>query len=210
MPHDPLTPSHRTLCDALKRRGRASVPELAEDSGLNVETVREHLRTLTTRKLIRRDGAVPRGPGRPEIEYVLTPEAESLFPRREGEILHALGRYLVDTGNHALLRDFFDAYVASRRDVAMARVSHLKGNARVAEVARVMDEMGFMPVLDTESDTPHLRLCHCPMRDLVDATDIPCRAEIGLLTELLGKKAKRDSYIPDGDASCSYKLVGAK
>ncbi len=207
MSHDPLTPSHRALCDALKHRGRATVPELAEDLSLNIETVREHLRTLTLRKLTERDGTVQRGPGRPEIAYVLTPNAASVFPRREGEILHALGRYLVETGQQQVLRDFFDAYVGARSEVALARVEHLTGTERVMEVARIMDEMGFMPLVDGPANDPHLRLCHCPMRALVDATDIPCRAEIGLLTKLIGARPKRDAYIPDGDASCSYQLA---
>src|SRR5690606_35770001 len=33
-----MTPSHRALLDALKRRGRSSVPQLAEELGLNIET----------------------------------------------------------------------------------------------------------------------------------------------------------------------------
>lgn len=209
MTPDLLTPSHRAICDALKHRGRATVPELANDLSLNIETVREHLRTLTLRKLIERDGTVQRGPGRPEVAYVLASAAESLFPRREGEILHALGRYLVETGQQQVLRDFFDAYVGARSEVAMARVEHLTGKERVLEVARIMDEMGFMPLVDGPADNPSLRLCHCPMRDLVDATDIPCRAEIGLLTKLIGARPKRDAYIPAGDASCSYTLAAA-
>lgn len=207
MTHDPLTPSHRALCDAIKHRGRATVPELAEDLSLHVETVREHLRTLTRRKVIRRDGTMPRGPGRPEITYVLTDAAESLFPRREGEILQALGRYLVGSGQQQLLRDFFDDYLGARRAAAMARVAHLTGEERLTEVARIMDEMGFMPVLAGPSPHTKLRLCHCPIRELVGATDIPCRAEIGLLTELLGAPLARAGYIPDGDASCSYQLA---
>ena len=207
MSHDLLTPSHRALCDAMKHRGRATVPELAEDISLNIETVREHLRTLTERQLAQRDGTVQRGPGRPEIAYVLTPAAESLFPRREGEILQALGRYLVDTGQQQVLRDFFDSYIESRSEAAMARVQHLTGKKRLMEVARIMDEMGFMPRVDGPTSDPHLRLCHCPMRDLVEATDIPCRAEVGLLTKLIGARPRRDGYIPDGDASCSYQLA---
>lgn len=209
MPTDLLTPSHRRLCDALKHRGRATVPQLAADLSLNVETVREHLRTLTTRQLVAREDAVPSGPGRPEIGYTLTAEAESLFPRREGEILHALGRYLVDTGQQEVLQDFFTSHVGQRRDAAMTRVAHLTGRKRLKAVMQILDEMGFMPVLDGPASNPRLRLCHCPMRDLVDATDIPCRAEMGLLTELLGAQPTRTGYIPAGDAGCSYRLTVA-
>lgn len=206
MPHDPLPSSHRALLDALKYRGRATVPDLATDLERNVETVREHLRTLSAQHLVRRDGLVKRGLGRPEVTFVLTANAEALFPRREGEILHALGQYLVDNGKQELLRDFFDAYVGSRREAALARVAHLTGRQRLLAVRQILDEMGFMPVLEGSRDAPRIRLCHCPMRDLVEATDIPCRAEIGLLTELLGGRPVRSDYIPDGDSGCCYSL----
>lgn len=209
MSHDSLTPSLRALLDALKYRGRATVPDLAEELERSIETVREHLRTLTAQELVRRDGTVQRGPGRPEVVYMLTPEAEACFPRREGEILHALGRHLVTNGREDILREFFDEYVGTRRDVAMARVAHLTGRKRLAEVVRILDEMGFMPVLDAADGVPQLTLCHCPMRDLVEATDLPCRAEIGLLTELLGGKPTRTGYIPAGHAGCSYRLTVA-
>lgn len=209
MSHDPMPPSHRALLDALKHRGRATVPELATDLDRNIETVREHLRTLTSQNLIARDGTVQRGPGRPEVAFVLTDEAESLFPRREGEILHALGRYLVDHGQQDLLRAFFDEHVGMRRDAAVARVAHLTGPKRLKAVMQILEEMGFMPVLEGPRGAQQLRLCHCPMRDLVDATDIPCRAEIGLLTELLGTRPTRTGYIPDGAHGCSYTLAEA-
>ncbi|MEP7381137.1 MAG: hypothetical protein ABI910_05585 [Gemmatimonadota bacterium] len=202
-----LPASHRALLDALKHRGRATVPALAGDLSLHVETIREHLRSLEVRELVRRDGTVQDGPGRPEIVFVLTDAAEPLFPRREGEILRALGHHLVATGRQDVLRDFFDEYVGARRDAALARVSHLEGRERLEEVARIFDEMGFMPVLDDSADVPRLRLCHCPIRDLVEATDIPCRAEIGLMAVLLGEKPARVGYLPNGDDGCSYELA---
>ncbi len=201
-----MQPTQRALLDALKRRGRATVPALAEELALNVETIREHLRTLAAHDLVRRDGTVQHGPGRPEIVFVLTPAAEALFPRREGDILRALGRYLVERKQAPLLRGFFDEYVGARRDVALTRVAPLKGRARLQEVVRIFDEMGFMPVVDGPRAAPRLRLCHCPMAGLVDATRIPCRAEIGFLSELLGARPTRVGYIPDGDAGCTYQL----
>jgi predicted ArsR family transcriptional regulator len=50
-----------------------------------------------------------------------------------------------------------------------------------------------------------LRLCHCPVRELVKVTMVPCRAEVGFVTELLGEKLTRVSYIPSGHAACSYR-----
>lgn len=195
----------RSLLDALKYRGRSTVPELALGLGLNVETVRDHLRTLERQDLVRRDGTLPQGRGRPEIVFILTPSAEALFPRREGEILQALTRYLLEREQAPLLRAFFRQYVADRREQGLARVAGLTGPERVREVARIMGEMGFMPVLEG-GEGNGLRLCHCPMRELVDATDLPCREEIGLLQELLGEPLTRVAHMPNGDAACAYQV----
>lgn len=199
-----MKPSHRALLDALKGRGRATVPELADDLGLNIETIREHLRSLADRALVRRDGTIRRGPGRPEVAYVLTPEAEALFPRREGELLNALGAYLVRSGRTALLRDFYAEHLRGPREDALARVKGLEGRARLDEVVRIFDEMGYMPRIEEGDAGPRLRLCHCPVRDLVAASRVPCAMEEQLLEELLGGKAAREQYIPSGDSACTY------
>ena len=86
--------SRQALVQELKRRGPSTVPELAGATGLNVETVRHHVRTLSGRGLVARTGTRRSGPGRPEVEYGLTREAEALFPRREGELLRELVQYL--------------------------------------------------------------------------------------------------------------------
>lgn len=198
----------RSVLDALKYRGRATVPELAADLDLNVETVRDHLRSLEARELAMRVGTNQHcaGRGRPEIVFGLTSAAESLFPRREAEILRALARYLVANNQSHLLRSFFHEYIAERREQGLERVKGLDGAERVREAVRILDEMGFMPVLDEEGST--LKLCHCPMRGLVEATDLPCREEIGLLRDLLDGSLTRVEHIPLGHIACSYHMDG--
>lgn len=199
-----LGQSQRSILDVLKRRGSSTVPRIAEALGLNVETVRDHLKALTKHGLVHREGRLRAGPGRPEIVYGLTVAAETLFPRREGEVLQELALYLRDTGNAAVLHAFFDRFVGSRREEAMARVEGLEGRARVDEAAAILSELGFMAEVEEVEGGARLRLCHCPLRELVDVSKVPCRAEIGFVNELLGERPARQSYIPAGDASCSY------
>lgn len=199
-----LGKSQRAILDLLKRRDRSTIPELAADLRLNIETLRGHLKALVARKLVRRAGTrCADGPGRPEVLYALAPEAEALFPRREGETLHELAAHLVNSGRADVLREFFERRIGGRRVEALRRVRPLKGRARVEEVARIFSELGFMAVVE---DDGRLRLCHCPIRELVRATRIPCAAEIGLIQELLGKGLHRTTYIPAGDAACSYRV----
>mgnify|MGYP003422978994 FL=1 len=201
-----LGESQRSILDLLKRRGHATIPELAAEAGLNIETIRGHLKSLVGAGLVRREGTQRSGPGRPEVVYGLTPEADPLFPRREGETLRDLAAHLVKSGQAEVLREFFERRIGGRRADALARVRHLRGRARVAEVARIFSELGFMAVVEEDDGAPRLRLCHCPIRELVRSTRIPCVAEIGLIRRLLGEELTRVSYMPAGDTSCAYRM----
>lgn len=202
-----LNSSQRTILDLLKHRGSLTVPALASTLDLNVETVRSHVKGLVREDLVRREGSVADGPGRPEIVYGLTADAERLFPRSEPEILRRLAGYLRRTDHQDLLDDFFDEWLGERREEAMARVAHLEGDERLDEVAAIMSELGFMALVERTDDAKRLRLCHCPMRSLIQETRMPCRAEIGFVRELLGEELRRETYIPAGDAACSYRMA---
>lgn len=193
----------------IKQRGGATIPELAQETALNVETVRHHVQALSNQGMLGHAGRRSGRRGRPEIVWGLSDAAEALFPRREGEVLSALAEHLKATGNEAALESFFEAYIGARRPAALARVEHLQGRARVEEAARILSELGFMALVE-EGEGAGLRLCHCPIRELVGTTTIPCRAELKFVRELLGgERLTRLSYIPSGDASCTYAALAA-
>lgn len=197
--------SQRGILDHLKRRGESTIPALAEDLGLSVETVRAHVRSLGSEGLVRRAGTRRRGPGRPEVLYELTKAADRWFPNREGEVLQEFAKYLEGLGKRDLVDRFFAEYVSTRRSEAMVRVKNLQGALRVREVAQILTEDGFMA--EVEEDEPGqavLRLSHCPLRGLVDVTTAPCRAELTFVRQLLGGSPTRVKYMPKGDAACCY------
>src|SRR5690606_12600528 len=144
--------------ELLKRAGGAAIPSLAADTGLNIETVRHHVRALESLGYVARRGTRVVGPGRPEVVYALTPAAEQPFPRREGAVLKALAAHLKETGNESLLEAFFDSYIGERRAEALARVDGLNGAERVAEVARILTELGFMAEMELGRGRPRLHL----------------------------------------------------
>lgn len=201
--------SQGRILDHLKRQGSGTIPELAEALELNVETIRTHVKALGGEGLVERRGRRRSGPGRPEIVYGLTGAAEALFPDREGELLQDLAVWLEERGQGALVRSFFEEQVERRRAAVRERLQDLEGDARLEEVARVLSDEGFMAeVVTDESDQKLLRLCHCPMRKLVEVTRAPCRAELRFIREMLGDRLARVSYIPAGDSSCCYAAGG--
>lgn len=209
-PHQPgvhapgLSLSQQRVLERLKRTGATTIPILAGEVSLNVETVRHHLRALEALGYVERRGTRKPRPGRPEVVYALTSQAERLFPDRQGEVLQGLAEYLAETGNVSLIEEFFERWISSRRSAARARVEGLTGDARLREVAAIMTELGFMASAEVEVGSGQLHLCNCPLRDLVEVSKVPCRAEIAFIRELLGERLTRLAYSPAGDTSCSY------
>jgi predicted ArsR family transcriptional regulator len=157
---------------------------------------------LVERTATRRTGAR----GRPEVRYRLTREAEAHFPRREGETLAAFAEWLRSTGQEAMLVRFFAQRFVPGREAALARVAPLAGQARRAEAARILTEHGFMAEAEGSGRGGVLRLRHCPLRELVDVTTAPCRAEGRFVAALLGGRPRRTSWLPAGDACCTYRI----
>lgn len=206
-----MDPNHPTgtpwrILERLKRRGATSIPELAREAGLSPESIRAHVRGLVDRDLVQDVGSRGERRGRPERLYTLTRQAEALFPRRESEFLQGLAAYLTEVGEDDLMAGFLERFARERRDAATVRLEGLEGRARLDEVARILTEEGYMAEIRDDGDgaSPRLRLCHCPVRELVDVTRAPCKAEIGFVRALVGGGLARVEYIPDGDAACSY------
>lgn len=200
-----LSLSQQRVLERLKRTGATTIPSLAGELSLNVETLRHHLRALESLGYVERQGTRKPRPGRPEVVYALTVQVERLFPTRQGEVLRGLAEYLKETGNSSLMEEFFERWISSRRPAALARVNGLTGEARLREVAAIMAELGFMASAEMDGDSAQLHLCNCPLRDLVEVTKAPCRAEIAFIRELMGERLTRLAYIPSGDTSCSYR-----
>lgn len=202
--------SQGQILEHLKRHGAGTIPEMAGDLGLSVETIRTHLKSLGSEGLVERRGRRRSGPGRPEIVYGLTDASEALFPSQEGRLLQELANFLHGEGRDDLVREFFDRQAERRWSAVRERLEGLEGPARMGEVARILTEEGFMAEVDTDPEGRELlRLCHCPMRSLVDVTKAPCRSELRSVREMLGRHLVRVSYIPAGDTSCCYALKEA-
>lgn len=198
------------ILERLKRGGASTIPTLAEALGLNVETVRTHLKDLTSAGLVRREGRRIRGRGRPEIVYGLTAEADAWFPNQEADVLAELARFLRDGGQAGLIRSFFEERAQRRREAVLPRLEGLDADARLDEVVRILSEEGYMPeVGEDDTGRPVLALTHCPLRGVVDVTRAPCRAELGFVRDLVDADLERVEYIPSGGSSCCYALKAA-
>ena len=196
--------SQRRLLGLIKRSGECTLAQLEAGFELNRETLRTHLKSLVAMGLVERPGVHRKGPGRPHVLYRLTPAAEALFPRREGELLGELAGFLREKDRQDLLEEFFERRLARRRRELAPRVAGLRGRERLEAIAGILSEEGFVAEVVAGETGPSLHLCHCPLRGLVAVSELPCRFEKRLIESLLGERSRRETFMLEGDHACTY------
>ena len=205
-PLESLAPTRRLLVYELKRRGEASVEELAAEAGLTATGVRQHLGTLAGDGLVehRRVGA---GPGRPRHLFRLTTRGHGLFPAAYGELTNELLGYFSEE-DPDLVNAAFERRRKRRRDAAVARMKGLELADKVAELARILDEDGYMADCEPAGDstwmvTEH----HCAIFGVARRYGQACSSEIEFIREVLPEATvERVTHMVAGAHRCSYRI----
>jgi len=164
-----------------------SAAEVAEASGLHLNTARFHLDALVEDGLATRTAEPRDVPGRPRILY--SAQGPRPGPR-----------------SYALLAEMLTGLVSSLKDSELAAMEagrawgeHLVERAApseqigateaVARLSRVLDAIGFQPETGpgrTKKDT-EVRLHHCPFREVAQRhSDVVCTIHLGLMQGALG------------------------
>jgi predicted ArsR family transcriptional regulator len=202
--------SKEELLDLLKRRGTLSVDEAAKQTDLAKTTLREHFLQLERDGYIQRD-YIRSGPGRPSLQYQLTPEGNDLFPSSESELIRELIKYLKSRNDEETLEDFFQVFWEERLEKArkqMLRAPRQDTKSRVKALSQMLEEEGFMPELNLNEDAETLTVkeCNCPFTEIVKETRLPCKLEAMFYQKLFGDQTERITYIAEGDHACTYEI----
>jgi predicted ArsR family transcriptional regulator len=205
-----FTGSKKELLDLIKHHGTVSVDEAVEQTELAKTTLREHFLQLE------RDGYVQReyirsGPGRPKLQYQLTAKGNSLFPSSESEMIRELLRYLKKRGDEKTIESFFQDFWDKRLNEARERMNNSSQDdikSRMESLAQLLEGEGFMPEFDIDEDEKTLTIkeCNCPFSEVVKETRLPCKLEAMFYKKLFNEKTERETYIAEGDHSCTYNI----
>lgn len=204
-----LTARGNELVTALKHAGEATADDLAAQLGVTVSAVRQQLDGLAA------DGLVAwrplaRGRGRPTHLYRLTRAAEPLFPKAYGGLTTELLGYVADADPN-LVDDIFDRRRQRRLEGAQARLAGLGSDfaARVAELARILDEDGYLASWEALPDGSYRIVEHnCAVLDVAERYGQACTSEIAFLRQALpDARVERVSHMIAGGHSCAYEVT---
>lgn len=150
------------------------VAELTEHFGLNHNAIRQHLAKLVQAELVVESIAAPSGPGRPRLEYVVHPSAESRWGATGPyERLSMLLAEVVRSGEAPV--------VVGRRAGLRVRLAPAEHEDPVGAVVDEMARQGFAPLVRRRGDLAELTLTECPFTSavLTDPETI-CQLHLGL------------------------------
>jgi DeoR family suf operon transcriptional repressor len=201
-----LPSTRRALLIALRKRGEARAEELAAELGVTVSAVRQHLQGLAAADLVIHREERP-GPGRPRHVYRLGAAAEALFPRSYGELTVELLDYIGEE-DPELVQRAFERRRLARVTRTRERLDGLSFDARVAEVARVLDEDGYLAEVERTPDGGHRIVEHnCAILAVAKRYGHACSSEIGFLREVLpDAEIARVAHIVSGSHACVYEV----
>ena len=203
---DGMPPTRRATLVHLRRAGEATADELATASGVTASALRQQLAGLADDGLVaaRLEAS---GPGRPRARWSLTAEGLALFPRAYGALANELLGYL-DGDDPGLVDQLFDRRRERRTAAALGRLGGRPFAERVAELARILDEDGYLADLEARPDGTFLVTEHnCAITDIARRFGQACTSELEFLRDALpDAHVERVAHMISGAHVCSYEV----
>ena len=207
--------TRRAVVEQLKTKGEASAAELAVALEITVTAVRQQLAELEEGGFVAHRRK-PEGRGRPTHCYSLTPAANALFPQRSGDLANELLGY-VDADVPELVPSLFERRRRRRTEAAAARLAGLDFDQRVVELARILDDDGYLAIAERngegegvgEGEGEGWRIVerNCAIFDVALKYGNACSSEIEFLRDVMpDADIERVSHIVSGGRVCAYEI----
>lgn len=199
-----LQPTRRKILLALKKTGGLTAGELGELLGMTSMGVRRHLGAMERDGLVTFDSRQS-GLGRPSYVYQLTSQGENLFPRN----YHVLANELLGYLDEEELERIFQRHAQRRIRLGRARLAGLSFADKVAELARILDEDGYLAEWEqVDPRTFVVREFNCAIHEVAFRYRQACAQELEFLRALIPEaEVEREEYMMSGGSVCTYRIA---
>ena len=165
------------------RGAPCTVDDLAAKLSLTDNAVRAHLSTLERDGLVRQSG-LRRGPRKPHFTYVLTDEADRLFPKAYDALLNQLIAVLKTRLSPSEIED---ALREVGRSMAATAPSTQSANlkSRVQGALKVLEAIGGAAEIVEHDDKLMIQSSSCPLAAAVSVHPEVCQLAESLVAEIV-------------------------
>jgi predicted ArsR family transcriptional regulator len=192
----------------IKRSQGLSVSQLCERINLSYMGVKQHCVSLE------RDGYLdtwrrPKGMGRPEKAYRLTPQAQEFFPSEHtnftGEILRSLEEVYGPAAPEKILYQIFQNQTVKLQ----AKVTGNSLEERIRSLVALRDQDGYMSEYYFNPDIQRHQIIeyNSPLLIIADQFKILLQLENALIENILGIRVQREQERVSGLYKCQFTLM---
>jgi predicted ArsR family transcriptional regulator len=185
------------------RSSACTVDELAVKLNLTDNAVRAHLATLERDGLVRQSG-LRRGLRKPHFTYVLTEQADRLFPKAYDALLNQLIAVL----KNRLQPDEIEGVLREvGRAVAADMPAGTNGSIenRVQNALRVLEAIGGAAAVEKDGDKIVIASNSCPLAAAVSVHPEVCRLAETLVAEIV-KAPVEEQCNREGRPKCRFEI----
>jgi predicted ArsR family transcriptional regulator len=189
-------------------RGSAcTVDELSEKLSLTDNAVRAHLATLERDGLVRQSG-LRRGPRKPHFTYVLTDDADKLFPKAYDALLNqliaVLKNRLTPAEIEAVLKEVGRAFAGEAHTRSDAKLE-----TRVHNAVKVLEAIGGTAEVEQHGDKFVIQASGCPLAAAVTVHPEVCHLAEALVAEVV-KAPVVERCDREGRPKCHFEISHEK
>jgi predicted ArsR family transcriptional regulator len=191
------------VLELLRRKGHASAEAIASDLGVTPNAVRQHLTNLE------RDGFVVSQPerrarGRPSLLFSLTERADSVFPKRYGQLATMVLQEVQEMGGEEALDEIFARVAARHADAIEANLAGLDFDEKLRRVVAWIGRAGTLAEQTETEEGVKVTIHNCPFRNTALKFPQVCTITPHLMSRLLGTAISQSDSIHRRDPYCSF------
>ena len=191
------------ILQALLRKPKITIIELAEAVGINAISVRHHLTNLTAEGLIAADEE-RHGVGRPRLVYSLTEDGMERFPTKYLRLTTRLLSQMKDSMPGPVVAKLFSQIAEDMASEYSDQVKGLSMEERLDFVKEMLAQEGFTVEWEKKGGDYQIHEISCPYYQIGVAHPEVCTVDQTLISKMLALPANKVQCVLDGAAYCTY------
>jgi len=200
------TGTRETILRTMHGRGRCTVNELAEASGVTPISVRHHLANLQAEGLIQSD-EVRHGVGRPRHVFSLSDSGLDHFPSRYFHLSQRLFAEMKERMPASEVGDVLTGVAESMADSYASELQPLPLPQRLDRLVQLLTDEGFSADLQRDGDHVLIREMSCPYFRIGQQHREICMIDQSFIATALSLPVERVTCLLDGDVHCTFSVT---
>jgi len=190
----------------LRGRGRCTVTDLAEASGVTPVSVRHHLANLQAEGLVHAE-EVRHGVGRPRHVFSLSDNGLDHFPSRYFHLSQRLLTEIKEQMPAGQVGDLLTGVAHSMADSYASELEPLPLPQRLDRLVQLLTDEGFSADLQRQGDHVLIRELSCPYYRIGQQHREVCMIDQSFIATALSLPVERVTCLLDGDVHCTFSVA---